>query len=344
MKNSWIKLSALAVLLSATACDKENDDLVTPLSASQFPQVLVLSDEGDGGLEDEDAFSFKITLSDKVDSSGKELGGKVTPLKEAVIVNFKVTDFEGFSKLSDYIKDAEAFYEIDDCTTSADEGIDVPMTFDVNTGMGTVTFPAGVEEVEIEFEIDEDLFDDNVFNTEKRKLTIQLTGIAVNNSNVQVNKTAEFTYHVQDDEGIYGEWKLDVANPTEFARFKQLFGLINEDIRDLEAADVEEIIMEFEFEEVKAIVVLKETEVIDDCGSPKTENKVIEIEAEIEDLTDDELEGDVEFGEMIELDNGSFKEFIYAGSFRIVGGKLTIELEGEFDGDQTDTITLTLEK
>lgn len=344
MKKSWIKLSVLAALLSTAACDKENDDLLTPLSAGQFPQVVVLSDEGDGGLEDEDAFSFKITLSDRADSSGKELGGKVEPLKVAVTVNFKVTDFEGFSKLSDYIKDAEAFYEIDDCTTSADEGIDVPMTFDVNTGTGTVTFPAGVEEVEIEFEVDEDLFDDNVFNTGKRELTIQLTGIAANNSNVQVNKTAEFTYHVQDDEGVYGEWKLDVSNPAEFARFKQLFGLVNADIKDLVAADVEEIIMEFEFEEVKAIVVLKETELIDDCGSPKTENKVIEIEAEIEDLTDDELEGDVEFGEMLELDNGSFKEFVYAGSFSISGGKLTLELEGELDDDKTDTITLTLEK
>jgi hypothetical protein len=344
MKKSWIKLSVLAALLSTAACDKENDDLLTPLSAGQFPQVVVLSDEGDGGLEDEDAFSFKITLSDRVDSSGKELGGKVEPLKTAVTVNFKITDFEGFSKLSGYIKDAEAFYEIDDCTTSADEGIDVPMTFDVNTGAGTVTFPAGVEEVEIEFEVDEDLFDDNIFNTDKRELTIQLTGISANNSNVQVNKTAEFTYRIQDDEGIYGEWELDPSNPTEFARFKQLFGLINEDIKDLKAADVKEIILEFEFEEVKAIVVLKETEVIDDCGSPKTENKVIEIEAEIEDLTDDELEGDIEFGETLELDNGSFKEFVYAGSFKIVGSKLTIELEGEFDDDETDAITLTLEK
>lgn len=344
MKKSWIKLSILAAILCTTACDKENDDLVTPLSAGQFPQVVRLSDEGDGGLEDEDAFSFKITLSDKVDTSGKELGGKVVPLKEAVTVNFKVTDFEGFSKLSDYIKDAEAFYEIDDCTTSSDEGIDIPLQFDVNTGVGTVTFPAGVEELEIEFEVDEDLFDDNVFNTPKRELTIQLTGIGANNSNVQVNKTAEFTYHVQDDEGIYGEWKLDVSDPVAFARFKELFGLVNADIKDLAAADVEEIIMEFEFEEVKAIVVLKETEQVDDCGTLKTENKIIEIEAEIEDLADDETEGDIEFGETLELDNGAFKEFVYAGSFSITGSTLTLELEGELDDDKTDTITLTFEK
>ncbi|AXY77659.1 hypothetical protein D3H65_28375 [Paraflavitalea soli] len=342
MKRSWIQLTILTAVLSAAACDKENDDLVTPLSVEQFPQVVVLSDEGDGGLEDEDAFSVKITLADRVDTSGKELGGKVVPLKEAVTVNFKVTDFKGFSKLSDYIKGAEAFYEIDDCTTSADEGIDIPLQFDVNTGIGTVTFPAGVEELEIEFEVDEDIFDDNIFNTKKRELTIQLTGGG--NAQVQVNKTAEFTYQVQDDEGIYGEWELDHTDPVAFAKFKQLFGLINEDIKNLQVADVKEITLEYEFEEIKAVVVLKATEQVDDCGKIKTENKVIEVEAEIEDLDDDKTEGDIEFGETLELDNGRFKEYVYAGSFKIVANKLTLELEGELDDDKTGTVILTLEK
>lgn len=344
MKHSWIKLSVLAAVLGTTACDKENDDLVTPLSGDQFPQVIVLADEGDGGLEDEDAFSFKLTLLDRVDASGAAPGGKVAPLKEAVTVHFKITDFEGFSKIADYIKGAEAFYEIDDCTTSADEGIDIPLQFDAAAGTGTVTFPAGVEELEIAFEVDEDLFDDDDFNTEKRELTIQLTGIGANKNNVQVNKTAEFTYQVQDDEGIYGEWELDTADPAAFARFKQLFGLINKDIKDLQAADVEEITMEFEYGEVKAVVVLKETEEVDDCGSPSIENKVIKVEAEIEDLAADELEGDIAFGEMLELDNGSFKEFVYAGSFKITGKTLTLELEGELDDDGTGAITLTFEK
>jgi hypothetical protein len=342
MKKSWIQLSILAALLGTVACDKENDDLVTPLSADQFPQVVVLSDEGDGGIEDEDAFSFKITLADRADSSGKEPGGKVLPLKEAVTVNFKVTDFEGFSKLADYIKGAEAFYEIDDCTTSADEGIDVPLQFDIASGTGTVTFPVGVEELEIEFEVDEDLFDDDVFNTDKRELTIQLTDGG--NAQVQVNKTAEFTYQVQDDEGIYGEWELDHTDPVAFAKFKQLFGLVNEDIKNLQAADVKEITMEYEFEEVKAVVVLKATEQVNDCGTMETENKVIEVEAEIEDVDDDEMTGDIEFGETLELDNGQFKEYVYAGSFKIVGNKLTLELEGELDDDKTGTIVLTLEK
>ncbi|WP_315820815.1 hypothetical protein [Paraflavitalea speifideaquila] len=344
MKKIGIQLAVLVALLSTAACDKENDDLVKPLTGDQFPQVVVLSDKGDGGLEDEDAFSFKITLSDRVGSAGKELGGKVVHLKEAVQVNFKVASFKGFSKIADYIKGAEAFYEIDDCTTSADKGIVVPLQFDVNNGTGTVTLPAGVEEVEIEFEVDEDLFDDAVFNTKKRELTIQLTGIGTNNSQVQVNKTAKFKYEVQDDEGIYGEWTLDHTDAAAFAHFKELFGLVNADIKDLRAADVKEITLEVEFEEVKAVVVLKATEQVNDCGKVKTKYKVIEIEAEIEELDDDKLAGDMEFGERLELKNDSFKEFKYAGSFKITGSKLELELEGELDDDKTATIVLTLEK
>ncbi len=77
---------------------------------------------------------------------------------------------------------------------------------------------------------------------------------------------------------------MDRLDPVlAFAGFKQLFGLVNEDIKNLQAADVKEITMEYEFEEVKAVVVLKATEQVDDCGKIQTKNKVIEVEAEIED-------------------------------------------------------------
>lgn len=337
-------LYALLCITGMVSCDKKNEDLVTPLSAAGFPQVIVLDDEGDGDLEDEDKFSFTITLADRTDPEGKEAGGKIVPLKKDVTVQFAVTGFKGMQRLQDYILGAKAFYEIDDCTTSQDKGVNLQLKFDRSTGMGSVTFPAGVEEIEIEFETDEDLFDDDVVNTAERSVTIQLTGITSADAGVTVNKSAEFLYTVQDDEGIYGEWELHVDDATAFENFKKLFALVNEDIKKLNAADVDEITLAFEYGEVKATVVLKETEVIDDCGSPSIENKVIEVEAEIEDLDDDELEGDVEFGELLELDNGAFSEFAYSGSFKITGQQLRITLAGEMGGKETDKITLELEK
>ncbi len=342
MKKFSIRIATLFLALSLFSCDKQKDGLETPLA--DFPQVIRLADEGDGDLEDEDKFSFKISLSDRKDPDGDELGGKVVPLEQDVLVSFEVTGFEGFTQLSDFILGAEAFYEIDDCITSLDQGIDLNLTFDVNTGKGQVRFPAGIEEIEIEFETDDGLFDDNDFNTDERSITIQLTGIGATSENVVVNTSGEFVYEVQDDEGIYGEWELDVNDPVAFARFKELFGLINEDILSLDASEVDEITLVFEFEEVKAIVKLVETEIVDDCGSPSVENKEIEIEAEIEELSDDALSGDVEFGELIELGGGLFREFVYKGVFSITGSTLTIELEGEYGDDSTDAIVLTLEK
>ncbi|MBC7851149.1 MAG: hypothetical protein H7Y31_15510 [Chitinophagaceae bacterium] len=329
----------IATVLLLLSCDKKNEDLTTPLSLDQFPAVIVLADEGDGGLEDEDKFSFVITLSDRKDPDGQEPGGKIIPLLSPATVHFEITSFEGFNKLSDYILDASAFYELNDCNTE-----DVDLTFDVNTGKGTVIFPAGVEEVEIEFETDESLFDDAVFNTDERSITIQLTDLTGNTGKAAVNTSAAFVYEVQDDEGIYGEWKLDINDPAEFNRFKTLFGLVNEDIRNLEVDDVDEILLEFEYEEVKAIVVLKETEQIDDCGSIDTENKIIELEAEIEDVDDKELSGEIEFGEILETVTGSLRAFVYTGSFEIINSKLKIVLRGEFGSDKTEVITLNLEK
>lgn len=334
---------AISCVLFSLSCDKKNEDLITPLSSNNFPQVIVFSDEGDGDLEDEDKFSVKLTLSDRVDPDGEELGGKVVPLDAPVIVNFAVTEMQGFGNLAQYVKDAKAFYEIDDCTTSDDQGVDLNLQFDVATGTGSVTFPAGVEEIEIEFETDDALFDDDVFNDEERSISFILLNVS-GDSKVAVNRTGLFKYNVQDDEGIYGEWSLDVSDAAAFNKFKELFGLINEDIRDLDADDVDEITLAFEYGEVKAIVVLKETEIIDECGDMETVNKIIEVEAEIEDIDDADEEGEVEFGEALELDNGQFREFAYKGAFAIDGGKLSITLEGEFGDDTTDEITLELEK
>jgi len=333
----------LAVLL-LSACEKKNDDLVTPLVEQDFPQILVLADEGDGELEDEDKFSFKITLADRIDPEGEELGGKVVPLNADVTVHFELKDFKGFNSLSDYILDAGAFYEIDDCTTSEDKDIDLKLVFNKTTGKGSVTFPKGVAEIEIEFETDEDRFDDKIFNTNDRKLEIRLTSVDPNGQKVVVNDQNTFEYKVLDDDGIYGEYELDMDDQQQIQNYIQLFGLINEDVKALKAADIEEIKVEFQYGEFKAIVVLKETEKVEECGEVETVNKEIEIEGDFEDLEDDKLAGDLEIAGDVELDNGQEKEFSYKGGFKLLNRKLELTLGGEFDDKETKKITLILHK
>lgn len=338
MRTTIYTIIIAATMLLMAGCDKKNKDVVMPLSANEFPQVITFDDEGDGDLEDEDKFSFVLTLNDRKDPEGNELTGKIVPLTTDATVSFEIDDFEGFSKLSDYIKGVEAFYEVDDCTTAS-----VNVQFNANTGKGTVVFPKGVEEVEIEFETDDNLFDDNVLNTNDRTITIKLTNVT-GGGNVTYNKAAEFTYEVLDDEAIHGEWEVDHNNATEFAAFKALFGLINDDVKNLTAANVNEIKISIEYGEVQVEIELKQTETVTECGVSSVQNKVIEIEASIEDITTAKTKGDIEFAEEIEQSNGSLEEFVYKGGFEIVGSLLKLTLQGEYDGNETAKITLNLKK
>jgi len=125
---------------------------------------------------------------------------------------------------------------------------------------------------------------------------------------------------------------------------KDLFGLINEDIKDLNASDVDKIEISIEYDEVKVVVELNETETIEECGKTEVVNKVIEIEADLEELETLTDSGDIEFVGEIEQDDTTLKEFVYSGSFKITGDKLELELEGEYDDDETGKKKLILEK
>jgi hypothetical protein len=343
MKNSiYMLLSVLVVLFSA--CDKKNDNLISPLVEGDFPQILMLADEGDGELEEEDKFSFVITLADRKDPEGKELGGTVIPLKEDVTVYFEVSGDKTFSPTTPYILAANAFYEIDDCTTSEDEDVDLNVVYDALTRKGSVTFPKGVTEIEVEFETNPDLVSDDLFNTESRNLEIKLTSVDANSEHVVVNQDNSFQYMILDEEGVYGEYELSVNQPAELAKYLALFGLVNEDVKALKADEVKEIIVEFQYGEFKAVVVLNETEEVDDCGSVETINKEIEIEGEFEELDDDQQEGELEFVGAVEQEDGSEKEFVYKGSFKIDGDRLALLLQGQFNDVKTAEITLNLKK
>lgn len=340
-----IILFLTAASLVITGCDKENTDLVKPLSSELFPQVIKLDDEGDGGLEDEDKFSVKITLNERQDPTGEEIAGTVVPLNEEVRVFFELTELEGFSTLSDYVRGATAFYEIDDCTTSEDQNIDLDVQLDLATGKGSVLFPKAVTEIEIVFETDDSFFDDNTLNTEKRELAVSLTGVrAPTGSNVVINPARKFTYTIQDNEAIHGDWELDHNNVDQFAAFKELFGLVNEDIAALQASEVDKIEIAFEYDELKVKVTLVETETITECGQTEVVNKEIEVEAELAALSTLSADGEVELEGEIEQGDGSIAEFKYAGSFVISGSVLTLTLQGEYDDNTTSELVLLLNK
>ncbi|GAB4412382.1 MAG: hypothetical protein OHK0039_18340 [Bacteroidia bacterium] len=331
------------MLLVLVGCDRLNDGVIYPIDLDDYPQVLRFDDDGDGDIEDGDKVEIVLSLLDRRDPEGEELGGTTVPLTADATVTFQVVDAEGFDNLGDYLLDWSAYYEIDDCTTSDDAGIDLGLAFDIATGIGSVRFPKDVEEVIVEFELSDARFDDDVVNGDGRGFKVVLLEIAsAGGESVAVNPDLEFEYVVLDDELIFGKWALDTGDPAQFAAFVALFGLVDEDIAALTAAEVDEIEIEFKYAEVGVVVVLKEEETVEECGDIEVVNVEIEVEGEYEELTDDDLEGDIEFAESIEQEDGSEIEFVYAGTFKIEGNQLTLTLEGEYDDNSTEqTLVLT---
>jgi hypothetical protein len=123
-----------------------------------------------------------------------------------------------------------------------------------------------------------------------------------------------------------------------------LFGLVDDDIKDLKASDVDKIEISFEYDEVKVVVELKATETIIECGQTEVVNKTVEIEADLEELETLSASGDVEFVGEIEQDYTTLKEFVYSGGFKITNKILELELEGEYDDVKTGEIKLILNK
>jgi hypothetical protein len=320
------------ILCMICACDRKNEDLVEP-NLSGFPQQIVFADEGDGDFEDSDKAEFALTLTDRVDPTGKEPRGTTIPLTNDAVVSFSVQNLKGFTDLSTLVLGCKAFYEVDDCTE-----MDVEVTYNTTTGQGTVVFPKGVNEIIIELELEPTLFDNSTVD-EERGFDVKL--LAVNSpEKVVINKSNTFEYKVLDDEVLYGKWSLDAEDSLQLNALKKLFGDINEDLAEVKAEDIEEIEVEFEYDKVTFLIVLKETETITECGETEEVNKEIEIEADYEDVEADGLSGKVVVITEIEAADGSDKEIEYEGEFNITGSNLLLKL----GNDDTGEVELSLEK
>lgn len=340
-----MKYNSLFIVLTVvliTACSKKKFEHTAATDVANFPKQLVMDEEDAGDLEDTDKASFEIKLTDGIDPEGIELAGKPQTLGAAVTVQFELKDAEGFANWSDYIVGGTAFYEVDDCTTSEDLGVDLQFTFDAATGTGSVVFPADVTSIELEFELDPTLMDDAVENSDDRGFTFALTGIGSTNEKVVVNTDIETEFRLYDDEKVFGSWEADHTNAAELTNILDLFTMANSDLDGLTTVEIDNIEVEFAFDEFKLLITLVETESVDNCGTPEVVNLEIELEGEWEELTDDATSGTAHFIVEREEDNGFITEVEYEGSFERIGNTLTLTIAGT-DGDtETDELTLTL--
>lgn len=332
-------IAVVAVLI--TGCSKQKFEHTAAIDAADFPKQLVLDEEDAGDLEDTDKASFEIKLTDGIDPEGIELAGKPQILENAVTVQFQLKDAEGFTNWNEYIVGGTAFYEVDDCTSSEDLGVDLQFTFDPTTGLGSVIFPSQVNSIEIELELNPAIMDNGVENTDDRGFTFALIGIGTTTENLVLNTDIETTFRLYDDEKVFGSWESDHNNASELNNIIDLFTIANSDLNGLTAAEIDNIEVEFAFDEFKLVITLVETETVDECGTPEQVQIEIELEGKWEELSD-ATNGDLNFIVEREEENGFITEVEYKGSFERIGNTLTLTLTGADSSSETDELTLIL--
>lgn len=345
MKNIRIYMMPMLALLALAACDRRDEDLVTALSPDELPIVILISDEGDGDLEDADEVGIALELLPLWDAETRNPEGETPEMPSDVTVRFALSNPEGFTAWDAYITGVDAVYEIDDCTDSSDEGIELNAEFDPATGTGSFTWPQGVSEIEIVFGLNPDLFANDILDGSFGGFTFEVTGVE-GNADVRASSNLSYDYLALDDEAVFGEWNIDPAADGNWEALQALFSNFDEDFAGLDPAEVSEILLEFGYETMEITLVLLATEE-DECDPSELVNEEIQLEADYAFGADDLAgltEGDLELEGAIEVEGIEY-EFVLEGSFAISadGSTLTLDLGGEIDGiSELESQTLTL--
>jgi len=320
------------------------DQAIHPVTEEAFPLKVVLDVTEGGTYESEDEYGLEVTFDGGVDPVEDENGeiiagspeGTRGPFSKDITVMFKLKDAEGIV-IGSEVSLSEVKY-----VDPADECNELEAAFTFNgDGSGSFTIPQQVEKVELVFSLDDGAVDDNLVNDDDRSFVLEMTGLSGATGNeVILDINNEFEYKVLDDEDIFTEWVLDHTNPDALSAFITLFSPVNEDLESLIADDINEIKMGFEYDEVKIVVELVETEMEEECGEIEEKNLEIEIEGEFE-VEDGAIE--------IDFENADEDEFAYEGSYTVTQGDpnlLGITLSGEDeDGEEVAPSTsLTLDQ
>lgn len=336
---------ALLMLVGlVSACSKESFKHIKATEVSDFPKQILLKDKEVGELEDSDKAEFEIQLTEGIDPTGNELSGKPQVTDQPLTVHFELKNAEGFSAWGDYISGGTAYYEVDDCTTSEDLGIDLLFTFDAVTGKGSFLFPAGVNSVKLELGFIAAIMDDAAENSGERGFTFALTGISGTTENIVLNTDITTEFRVYDDEKVCGDWSADAADNSFFSNLKDLFIMANADLDGLTMAETDAIGVSLAFDEFELTVTLLETETVDACGTTETVPVEITIEGEMEDFDPEALSGTIHFIVERENANGSVTEIAYEGTVERSGNILTLTISGNDGEEETEELVLTFTK
>ncbi|MBT1689258.1 hypothetical protein [Dawidia soli] len=277
MKKYIRNASLFALALTFAAC-VDNSLEETP-NDDNFPLQLVLDAEEGADLADAEDYGVEIKFAD-------HLPGTSLPAT-TLTLEYSIEDLDGTMEGAVAVDKVVYEVELDDCTyereldfTASADGLRGTITIAPDADLGTVP-----ESFEVVFTLP------GADDTEGG-FTVVFSNLTTTEP-VLLGSPRAFAYEVLDND-VAGEWELEIATEEEFEQFKQLFGPVNPGLDALSFEDITgKVTAGFEFEEMKFILELAETEEVTTCedgaSETETENKVIEIEAEY-DADDGELE------------------------------------------------------
>lgn len=268
MKKIINRVSLLA-FLGVMAC--ADNTLETKPDDNKFPLQLVLDAEEGSDLPEAEDYSLEVTFADY-------LPDQSLPDDEIVLM-YSISDLEG--DMPGAVSIDKVVYEVDieDCVYERE------LQFTIEDDLTGTIFISADEDLESVPESFEIVFTLPGLEGTEGAFVFKITGIETND-NLILGSPLAFEYEVLEND-VAGEWELTIATAEEFDTWKEIFSPVSGVLEDISFDDITgKITAEFEFEEMKWIIELKETEEITVCEDGETEteieNKVIEIEAEYE--------------------------------------------------------------
>jgi len=298
-----INILSITALISLGACALNEEEVEA--NNDNFPFRLVYDQAEGADLPDAEDYGIEIEFADWLGD---------LPDSE-IVLTYTLEgsgDFTGVS-VAEVVYTYEGELEGEDCeyereATATESTITIP----VDDDLGTV--PEGIEVV-IDFGLAGAGAADGGF-------TFEITDVT-SSANVAFTAITAFEYEILEDD-VAGAWIYEFTNEADYNGFRDVFGILSDDLAETDFSDLNapEVVAEFEFEEMKFELELTETEDICEDGEIETENVTVEIEAEW-DFEDGEfeLEG--------ELPNGD--DFLATGTYSLEVDQLILEISNIVD-------------
>lgn len=273
-KKSW----GMLLLLVMVAC--ADNTLETKPNDDNFPLQLTLDAEEGADLPDAEDYSIEIKFADY-------LPDQKLPNTE-IVMYYSLSGFEGDMQGVVTIDKIVYEVEIDDCVFERELVFAATGETEI-TGTILLTPDEDLESVPESFDI---IFSLPGLEKTDGGFTFEITDLQNNGEHVILGSPRVFEYEVLSND-VAGEWELTIRSEEEFNAWKEIFAPLSSELAEIGFEDITgRINAAFEYQEMKWIIELVETEEITACEDGETEtevkNRVIEIEAEY-DAEDGEL-------------------------------------------------------